>query len=49
MFRSTFCLAQLNGYVFAPKGEIYPCWEVIGDSRYLVGRYTKEDLKWYNP
>mgnify|MGYP000043210857 FL=1 len=48
MFRSTFCLAQLNGYVFAPKGEIYPCWEVIGDSRYLVGRYTKEDLKWYN-
>ena len=47
-FRSTFCLAQLQGYVFAPKGEIYPCWEVIGDRNHLIGRYTKDSLKWYD-
>ena len=47
-FRSTFCLAQLQGYVFAPKGKIYPCWEVIGDNSHLIGQYSKDGLTWYN-
>lgn len=47
-FRSFFCLAQLGGYVLAPLGKIYPCWEVIGDEHYLIGNYYSNKIKWDN-
>lgn len=48
-FRSAFCLAQINGYVFAPKGKIYPCWEVIGNDKNLIGTYSHKGLIWNTP
>lgn len=47
-FRSFFCLAQVGGYVLAPLGKIYPCWEVIGDNRFLIGDFTKNEIQWYD-
>lgn len=46
LFRSAFCLAQVGGYVFAPHGKIYPCWEVIGKDRFCIGTYSKLELSW---
>ncbi len=30
--KSISCAAQSNGYVLDPLGNIYPCWEVIGNN-----------------
>lgn len=44
--KSIGCVAQSNGYVLDPLGNIYPCWEVIGDNRYLKGVYSKDGITW---
>ena len=32
----------MNGFIFDPKGNIYTCWEIIGDSSFKVGEYYPE-------
>lgn len=47
-FRSAFCGAQVNGFVFDPFGKIYPCWEIVGKTNYQIGDYNKENIVWNN-
>lgn len=42
----TYCSAQSTGYVFSPLGEIYPCWEVVGNPKHQIGKIVKEDILW---
>ena len=44
--KATYCGAQSGEYVFSPLGEIYPCWEVIGNSQYVIGSYVNLPIKW---
>lgn len=44
--KSISCAAQSNGYVLDPLGNIYPCWEVIGNNKCLEGVYRKNDITW---
>ena len=32
-------------WVIAPNGDMYKCWEIIGNRKYKVGELTKEGLK----
>lgn len=45
-FKSIGCAAQANGYVLDPLGNIYPCWEVIGDKKHLEGTYSSKEIIW---
>lgn len=45
-FQTAFCLAQLNGYVLSPYGDIYPCWEVINDEKNRIGIFDKDGVVW---
>lgn len=47
-FRSVSCAAQVNGYVLDPLGNIYPCWDTIGDKRNIIGHYTPQGVMWNN-
>ena len=40
-FRSTYCSSQCNGYIFDPYGNIYPCWDTIGNAQFIIGSYDK--------
>lgn len=44
--RSFFCLAQVNGYVIAPLGKLYPCWEVLGDDSHMIGKLKSDTVQW---
>lgn len=46
--RATFCSSQSGSYVFSPSGEIYPCWEVIGNKHYLIGHLSNNSFLWNN-
>ena len=40
---------NISSYVIGPKGEIYKCWEDVGDPKWVVGnvtdkKYTNEEL-----
>jgi len=43
-FVSTFCGAQNGMYILDPCGDIYACWELVGQEQYIVGTY-KEEVK----
>lgn len=45
---SISCTAQSGGYVFDPIGNIYPCWEVVGQKENIKGVYSKEGVRWNN-
>lgn len=45
-FRSVSCAAQVNGFVFDSNGYIYPCWETIGDEKYIEGKYSNKEIIW---
>ena len=47
-FNSISCTAQAGGYVFDPIGNIYPCWEVVGQKENIKGVYSKEGVWWNN-
>ena len=38
-FVSTFCGAQTGMYILDPCGDIYACWELVGQDEYIVGSY----------
>lgn len=44
--KSISCAAQSNGYVLDPLGNIYPCWEVIGNNNCQEGTYSKDKITW---
>lgn len=45
-YKSISCAAQANGCVLDPLGNIYPCWEVIGQKEYIKGTYSKQKVTW---
>ena len=46
--RSTFCSSQVSGYVLDPFGKIYPCWEVVGNEKFVKATYGLEGITWNN-
>lgn len=40
--RSCFCGAQTGIIIFDPLGDIYSCWDVVGQREQRVGRYIPE-------
>lgn len=48
LLSSVFCAAQVNGYVLDPLGDIYPCWEVIGNKKHLEGSFLNDTIVWNN-
>lgn len=47
-FRNVFCASQTGGYIFDPLGDIYPCWEIVGNNNYRIGNYRNEKIEWDN-
>lgn len=41
-FQSSFCGAQNGMYILDPCGDIYTCWELVGQDQFLVGSYKDE-------
>ena len=44
-FRSFFCSSQSGMYIFDPFGDIYSCWNDVGNINKIIGKY-KNDLTW---
>ncbi len=40
--RASFCAASAKMYVFDPFGDVYGCWETVGDTKQRIGRYFPE-------
>jgi uncharacterized protein len=38
-WRTAFCGSNMSMYIFDPFGDIYPCWEVIGQLKHRIGTY----------
>jgi uncharacterized protein len=45
-FASTYCAAQSSAYILDPFGDIYSCWENVGDLEKIVGHYTPDGIEW---
>lgn len=45
-FSSIGCGAQSGMYILDPFGEIYGCWDHIGDCRQVMGTYHDDMIKW---
>jgi uncharacterized protein len=41
-FRTTFCSAHSTMYIFDAFGDIYACWEHMGDPRTRIGHVTEQ-------
>lgn len=53
--KSCFCGAQTGSIIFDPLGDIYSCWDVVGQREHRVGRYIPNFIlenefadKWFN-
>lgn len=44
--RSTFCAAQSSEYIFDPYGNIYNCWNFVGQPSQIIGNYRNEKILW---
>lgn len=46
-FKSCNCGANSGLYTIDPKGDIYPCWSVVGDENQCIGKvdYTKKSFE----
>ena len=44
---SIYCASQAGGYVFSPLGEIYPCWDVVGNKEFQIGQLHPDSIQWY--
>ncbi len=40
--RASFCASGAKMYVFDPFGDVYGCWETVGDTKQRIGRYFPE-------
>jgi len=45
-YKSAFCSAQTDSYVFDPHNRIYPCWEVIGKDEFQIGHFSNDKIAW---
>ena len=45
-FRSIYCAAQSGEYLFDPYGDIYPCWDVLGNKQHIIGNYAQDPVVW---
>lgn len=45
-FCGTSCGSQTSCYVFDPLGDIYTCWEIVGNKDFKVGCYLKGEIEW---
>ena len=41
-FTSVFCTAQSGMMIFDPDGDLYTCWETVGQEFYKVGTYASQ-------
>lgn len=42
---TTECAVRhINSYVFGPSGEIYKCWENLGDSNFCIGAFSTNSV-----
>lgn len=41
-YKSCFCGAQSGSLIFDPLGDVYSCWDVVGQRDYRVGRYIPD-------
>jgi uncharacterized protein len=47
-FSSIYCSAQAGMYIFDPFGEIYSCWEDVGNRDMVIGNYVNDTIQWTN-
>ncbi|MDR2407492.1 MAG: radical SAM protein [Bacteroidales bacterium] len=45
-FSSVYCGAQTGMYILDPFGEIYSCWENVGDQKMVIGNYSEDTVQW---
>ena len=45
-FRAVYCSSQVGEHIFDPYGNIYPCWEMVGNKDYLIGNYGGNKIIW---
>lgn len=38
-FRGAYCSAGIGNFIFDPRGDIYTCWETVGEREERVGRF----------
>jgi uncharacterized protein len=43
-FSSTYCSAQTGSHIFDPFGDIYGCWEDVGNVENMIGHY--DPVEW---
>lgn len=49
LLKSHYCGSQIGSYVFDPYGDIYPCWEVVGQKEHRIGSYLDDKGILWNP
>lgn len=45
-FNSVFCGAQAGMSIFDPFGEIYGCWNTVGNKEEVLGVYSNGSIEW---
>jgi uncharacterized protein len=45
-FFSTYCSAQTGSYILDPFGDIYGCWEDVGNTQNVIGSYLNDSIEW---
>ena len=45
LFKSSYCGAVNGMLVFDPFGDIYPCWDVVGNKKHVIGRLEDDQLQ----
>lgn len=41
--KTTYCgLYNENSFTISPKGDVYKCWELVGDEEHLIGKINNE-------
>jgi uncharacterized protein len=45
-FSSVYCPAQTGTYILDPFGEIYSCWESVGNTEKIIGCYINDCIEW---
>ncbi len=41
-----YCSAQSGSYIFDPIGDIYSCWNQVGNKNKIIGKYDKDGVTW---
>jgi uncharacterized protein len=54
-YRSSFCGSQNGNIIFDPFGDLYSCWDVVGQHKHKIGQYIPDFQiypeaydKWFN-